>query len=146
MGPDKRAQAAGYPTTATVAENLVFGAPATPLFLFEAWRGSPGHNDNMLNPIWVTSGLGMATGQGGAYATQLFGNAQPGESTPPNPGSEACDQATAARDALKEAVAKQRKRVANANTKAKKKRARRKLRRLRSQLADAEMTRELACG
>ena len=47
-GPDDRAAAAGYP--GVVGENIAYNSVGTIRVLFEAWRDSPGHEQNMLDP------------------------------------------------------------------------------------------------
>lgn len=76
-GPSDRARAAGYPGGA--GENLAaIGGKATAFALFDGWRRSAGHNQNMLNPPYTTAGMGVAPGfpgrsGAGATGTQLFG-------------------------------------------------------------------------
>ena len=75
--PSDRARAAGYPGGA--GENLAaLGGGATAFALFDGWRRSAGHNQNMLNPPYVTAGMGVAPGFPGrpgvgATGTQMFG-------------------------------------------------------------------------
>jgi uncharacterized protein YkwD len=75
--PSDRARAAGYPGGA--GENLAaLGGSATAFTMFDGWRKSPGHNQNMLNPPYETIGIGVAPGfpgqpGAGATGTQMFG-------------------------------------------------------------------------
>jgi uncharacterized protein YkwD len=72
--PSNRAQAAGYPGGA--AENIASSGQGTAISIFRAWRGSPGHNANILGP-YLATGIGVApgfaTGGRGITATQMFG-------------------------------------------------------------------------
>lgn len=55
--PSQRAAACGYPYGA--GENIAAGLEwSTARAAFEAWRNSPGHNENMLNPPYVQIGIG----------------------------------------------------------------------------------------
>jgi uncharacterized protein YkwD len=72
--PSNRAQAAGYPGGA--AENIAASGQGIAISVFRAWRGSPGHNANILGP-YLATGIGVApgfaTGGRGITATQMFG-------------------------------------------------------------------------
>jgi uncharacterized protein YkwD len=76
--PSDRARAAGYPGGA--AENIAASSRGTAISVFSAWRGSPGHNANILG-AYVATGLGVAPsfagGGRGITATQMFGSARP---------------------------------------------------------------------
>lgn len=64
----QRALAAGYPADeVSSGENLATGGlEMTTYELFESWRTSDlGHDENMLDPEWVTSGLGIVRGYPG---------------------------------------------------------------------------------
>jgi uncharacterized protein YkwD len=81
-GPHERAVKHGYPASGDVGENLVLDPNATPLSLFEGLVGSQPHNVTMLDPQWVTAGMGLALGTPtpmrgttGATGTQMFGTA-----------------------------------------------------------------------
>lgn len=86
---DERMCDAGYepacgPRT-FVAENIAAGQE-TALEVFEAWRGSPGHNANMLDDRAVVVGIGRAvvpSSEFGVYWTNTFGG-QTTEHTVPN--------------------------------------------------------------
>lgn len=93
-GPDgsrffERMCDAGYepacgPTT-FVSENIAAGQ-WTAVEVFEAWRGSPGHNENMLDGRAVVVGIGRAEVSGspyGVYWTNTFGG-QTTATTVPN--------------------------------------------------------------
>jgi uncharacterized protein YkwD len=75
--PSDRARAAGYPGGA--GENLAaVGGGATAFALFDGWRKSAGHNQNMLNAPYETAGMGVAPGFPGrpgvgATGAQMFG-------------------------------------------------------------------------
>ncbi len=84
-GPYDRAVAAGYPAGHEVGENLVLDPNATPENLFAGLVQSQPHNMNMLDPDWITAGMGLAlgtpridelSGESGATGTQMFGTAQ----------------------------------------------------------------------
>jgi uncharacterized protein YkwD len=74
--PSDRARAAGYPGGA--GENIAASGRGTAISVFAAWRGSPGHNANILGS-YVSTGIGawpgFATGGRGITATQMFGRA-----------------------------------------------------------------------
>jgi uncharacterized protein YkwD len=76
--PAARASAAGYP--ASVGENIGASTGLTPRFVFQAWRASPGHNTNLLYPLYQATGIGLAAGypfpggRPGYTATQMFGS------------------------------------------------------------------------
>jgi hypothetical protein len=74
--PSARAQAAGYPGGA--GENIAANSRGTAISAFSLWRGSAGHNANLLGSYTAT-GLGIAAGypggRGGITATQMFGRA-----------------------------------------------------------------------
>jgi uncharacterized protein YkwD len=63
------------PTTA-MGENIAAGN-TTGLGTFNQWKGSAGHNANMLNGNFKVIGIGRATGGGtyGSYWTTVFGGA-----------------------------------------------------------------------
>ncbi|MFQ1001709.1 CAP domain-containing protein [Modestobacter sp. SSW1-42] len=54
------------------AENIARGQ-ADADAVVRAWLDSPGHRQNVLNCSYRTMGLGLATGAGGPWWTQLFG-------------------------------------------------------------------------
>ena len=74
-GPSQRAQAAGYPGGA--GENIAANGTGSAFSLFDQWRNSAGHNQNMLTAGYVAAGFGVARGFPGAGAgvtgTQMFG-------------------------------------------------------------------------
>jgi hypothetical protein len=78
--PEDRARQCGYafPT----GENIAAGTNwATARDAFEAWRNSPGHNANMLNPNYVQIGIGRYYAPGspyGWYWATSFGTAYDG--------------------------------------------------------------------
>jgi uncharacterized protein YkwD len=79
-GPSERVQAAGYPSGA--GENIATNGTGTALSLFQQWRNSSGHNQNMLGSGYTAGGFGVAVGfpggRGGGGAvtgTQDFGSA-----------------------------------------------------------------------
>jgi len=99
----QRIRDCGYTYNAWIGENIAVGngdAATT----FEQWRGSPGHNDNMLGQNYTAIGIGRAynaTSQYGWYWTTEFGSVSDGytASTPtptapaptaPPPGSLPC--------------------------------------------------------
>lgn len=61
-----RMQAAGIQLRAA-AENLALG-PRTGREAFTGWRGSPGHNHNMMNCLYTHHGVGIS----GDYWTHVF--------------------------------------------------------------------------
>ena len=75
--PSDRAMAAGYPGGA--GENIAANGTGTAAALFTQWKGSAGHNANMLEPDYRTAGMGVAAGfpgspgGGSVTGTQMFG-------------------------------------------------------------------------
>jgi uncharacterized protein YkwD len=61
LGPSDRARADGY--RSGIGENIVEQRFSTKEAL-EAWMGSPGHRQNILNPGSREMGLGLAVGEG----------------------------------------------------------------------------------
>lgn len=73
--PWDRMKAQGYPGNTAMSENVAAGQP-TAQAVFESWRGSAGHNRNMLNPDMRAIGIGLASVSGspyGEYWTTDFG-------------------------------------------------------------------------
>lgn len=73
--PWDRMDAAGYDYNTSRAENIAAGQQ-TAEEVFDAWRNSPGHNQNMLNPDFNVIGIGRAEVEGsgyGVYWTTKFG-------------------------------------------------------------------------
>lgn len=94
-GPDgsspwDRMCAGGYdpacgPSTA-VGENIAAGQ-RTAAAVFEAWRGSPGHNRNMLDPAFRVVGIGRHEVSGtrfGVYWVNTFGGAPTDQTVDPD--------------------------------------------------------------
>jgi uncharacterized protein YkwD len=67
--PFDRAAAAGV---AARAENIAAGQPDAAAVM-AAWMDSPGHRRNILDCSLDSLGVGVATGSGGPWWTQLFG-------------------------------------------------------------------------
>lgn len=83
--PGDRMSAFGY-GAAIAAENSA-GGFATAQSVFDAWKASPGHDQNMLRSFWVVIGIGRACVPGsryGCYWVTDFGNMNypPGENHP----------------------------------------------------------------
>jgi uncharacterized protein YkwD len=70
LSPFDRADRAGV--TNARAENIARGQQDAAAVM-EAWLTSPGHRQNILNCDYRTMGLGVATGSGGPWWTQMFG-------------------------------------------------------------------------
>jgi uncharacterized protein YkwD len=73
--PQNRIPAFGY-GPATIGENSA-GGFSSAQSVFDAWKGSPGHNQNMLQSFWVAIGIGRACQAGtryGCYWVTDFGN------------------------------------------------------------------------
>ena len=70
VDPFARARAAGV--TYARAENIAQGQPDAAAVM-AAWMGSDGHRKNILNCSLGSLGVGVATGSGGPWWTQLFG-------------------------------------------------------------------------
>jgi len=62
--PADRVRAAGFPASASTAENIAWGseAAATPVEIVEGWMDSPGHRANILHPRLTAIGVGIAAG------------------------------------------------------------------------------------
>ncbi len=72
---DERANALGIDRWKAIGENIAFnqGFQNPVEFAVERWMKSPGHRQNILNPRWQQSGIGVAVNQDGAYYfTQVF--------------------------------------------------------------------------
>jgi uncharacterized protein YkwD len=103
-GPAERAAAAGYP--GDVGENIAYNSAGTIRVLFEAWRDSPGHEQNMLDPAYAAVGIGLAVGRpGGSGITggQLFGTS-PADTSETGVADEADDAGKATGSAKCEAA------------------------------------------
>ncbi|WP_030213697.1 sigma-70 family RNA polymerase sigma factor [Streptomyces bikiniensis] len=70
-GPGERVTATGYGWS-TYGENIAMGQ-RTAEQVMEAWMNSPGHRANILNCSFKELGVGLHTGDGGPYWTQVFG-------------------------------------------------------------------------
>ncbi|MFT3746157.1 MAG: CAP domain-containing protein [Pyrinomonadaceae bacterium] len=73
--PDDRVAKAGLNDWRRLGENIAWvSGHADPLTrVVECWMNSPGHRENMLNPKFRESGLGMTvTNDGKSYFTQVF--------------------------------------------------------------------------
>ncbi|GLY28901.1 CAP domain-containing protein [Kineosporia sp. NBRC 101731] len=68
--PGQRMRASGHP--APGAENIAAGQPVAELVM-QAWMNSPGHRANILNPQFVSLGVGVDLRPGGPLWTQNFG-------------------------------------------------------------------------
>jgi hypothetical protein len=68
LGPSDRARREGFPSGA--GENIAWSTSVTPLSMFEQWRTSPRHNQNMLLASYNVVGMGFALGNpsGASYA------------------------------------------------------------------------------
>ncbi|MGY5884811.1 CAP domain-containing protein [Modestobacter lacusdianchii] len=71
VDPFARAEAAGVGYAR--AENIAAGQPDAAAVMAD-WMASPGHRKNILNCELRTLGVGVATGSGGPWWTQLFGS------------------------------------------------------------------------
>jgi uncharacterized protein YkwD len=70
MSPFDRAEEAGLSNAR--AENIARGQQS-PAAVMDSWMNSSGHRANILNCQLRTLGVGVATGSGGPWWTQLFG-------------------------------------------------------------------------
>ncbi|MGW3560411.1 sigma-70 family RNA polymerase sigma factor [Streptomyces sp. NPDC000963] len=70
-GPGERVTATGYGWS-TYGENIAMGQ-RTAEQVMESWMNSPGHRANILNCSFKELGVGLHTGDGGPYWTQVFG-------------------------------------------------------------------------
>jgi uncharacterized protein YkwD len=76
LDPSERAAAFGYPFGA--GENIATNTEGTALKLFQQWRDSPPHNQNMLGGNYPAAGMGASphccpAGGSGVTGTQMFG-------------------------------------------------------------------------
>jgi uncharacterized protein YkwD len=69
LDPFQRAAAAGLDAR---AENIAYGQPDAAAVMAD-WMDSPGHRSNILDCGLGALGVGVATGPGGPWWTQLFG-------------------------------------------------------------------------
>ncbi|MFF2142373.1 CAP domain-containing protein [Kitasatospora sp. NPDC058190] len=67
---DHRIEAAGY-SWSTWGENIARGQK-DPAAVMDAWMNSPGHRANILNCAFKQLGVGVRTGSGGPWWTQVF--------------------------------------------------------------------------
>lgn len=142
--PWDRAMANGFPSN-QVSENIARGFLPTPFDVFSGFRNSPGHNSNMLDPAWVTVGLGIGAGP---HVTENF-------SSVANGGTDTAvdllitDECIAARRALTqrvEQVAKTKKRFKKAKKKGKGVAgARKRFKAAKNSLAGAQATEKKEC-
>jgi uncharacterized protein YkwD len=150
--PADRASAEGYPYG--VGENaFASNFPATtPRDAFDAFRSSPGHNANMLDPtdpgtgarlVYATAGMGFAVGpNNGVTAVQVFGlRANPSTQFDP----EACAAKITKLRKAKQRVSKARKQLRRADTNSEEAVAERKLKRAKRQLRKARKAKRVAC-
>lgn len=146
--PQSRANAAGYPYS--VGENVAvsnfpgYSANA----MFGLWQGSPGHNANMLDPGYVTSGMGFAVGGNhGLTGTQMFGTGDNGATDTARDllTSPRCESAESGETAAEKRVERAKKKRQRADTKAEKKRAKKKLRKAKRALSEARAASASAC-
>lgn len=70
--PQDRIEAAGYTQFSLIGENVALGQ-RTPERAFNAWLASENHRNNILDPVFRDTGLGMMKGKSGAYWVQTFG-------------------------------------------------------------------------
>ena len=148
--PRTRATAAGYQGSA-LTENIVVDTDATPRLLFEIWRKSPGHNQNMLDPEKTSEGLGIAFGAAtfdsskGATATHMFGNTTGTPLSTPTT-SKACTSASKLYTLRKKQVKNARKANEDAKSSDAKKRAKSRLKKRLGQRTRAKASRTKHCG
>ena len=72
----QRMVASGYPASAYMGENIGVGFD-TAAEIFTAWKNSPSHNSNMLDPHWKVIGIGVESiGGAGPFWTTDFGDYQ----------------------------------------------------------------------
>lgn len=72
---DDRADAAGLGRWRAIGENIAFnrGYAKPSDFAVECWMKSSSHRENLLNPRWKETGIGIAMADDGAYYfTQVF--------------------------------------------------------------------------
>ena len=130
LGPTERARQQGFPGGA--GENIAYSSLVTPRSMFEQWRTSPGHNQNMLGASYTVVGvgfaLGMPVGSRGATGVQNFGRAPvpAGGDTGlgSTGGNEACSAARSSVGTLTAAVRSARRRVNRATAQVRLHRAR----------------------
>lgn len=82
-----RIRQAGYTYNTWLGENIAAGY-STAQSVFNAWKNSPGHNENMLNPNFKVIGIGLAydaSSTYGWYWTTDFGGYDDSGGSPPPP-------------------------------------------------------------
>jgi hypothetical protein len=152
LGPGERAVAAGYPN-AYVGENLAYNYTRTVRALFEQWLDDAPHREGMLQAGDRNAGVGLALGNpvdgpGGPGICGVidFGSAPTGATdTALDLSPTACARSQVAKQRAAAAVAKQKRRVRHADGASERRRAVRKLKRLRERLADAKQAVAAAC-
>lgn len=85
--PWDRMRAAGYNYNTWYGENIAAGYN-TAQTVFDAWKNSPPHDENMLNPNFVVIGIGLAYNASSTYKwywTTDFGGYDDGTPQPPPP-------------------------------------------------------------
>lgn len=148
--PSSRAQAEGFPCDwECVGENIAYsGFPGyTAREMFTLWQHSPGHNANMLEPTYITGGMGFALGGNhGLTGTQNFSGVDGGGTDTAEDllTDAACEAATARETEAARKVAKAKKRVKKAEGERKRK-AKRKLRDARADARTATAEADVAC-
>ena len=146
-GPDERAAAAGYP--GEVGENIAYSSVGTIRVLFEAWRDSPGHEQNMLDPSYRAVGIGLAVGRpggGGITGAQLFGTSPANTSETGVAGAVRKDAGVASGSAKCEAAYRILVSKRNAYRKAPWVSSLAKIKRLRAQMRKAKRRYDRACA
>lgn len=154
-GPHERAVKRGYPASADIAENLVLDPNATPLRLFEGLVSSAPHNATMLDPQWVTAGMGLALGTptpkrgtSGATGTQMFGTAHTGakDTAVELLVTDECVEARRDRSAAARAVRRARHELQQADTPRAEKAARRRLLQALRRLRRVKQRQQRSCN
>lgn len=91
--PFERMQAFGHDGWTTAGENIAAGSD-TAAAVFQGWKNSPGHNQNMLRPQFTAIGIARVEVPGSRYRiywTNTFSNLVDGDHDcnkgPPKPGS-----------------------------------------------------------
>jgi len=87
--PIDRMRAAGYNYNTWYGENIAAGYN-TAQTVFDAWRNSPAHNENMLSPSFVVIGIGLTYNASSTYRwywTTDFGGYDDSGAPPPPPNN-----------------------------------------------------------
>jgi len=151
--PTQRAQAEGFDCGGPfdcVGENVMrSNFPGyTPDEILQGWKNSPGHDQNLKDPNYVTAGMGLAVGgNNGTTGTQKFATVDNGATGTASDllTNGACREAGATLGTAARKVARAKKKRAKAEGRAKRAKAKARLKKAKSRLAAAKDAERSAC-